>query len=190
MYVERLVPDKWLFGDPPLRVTSVGVLVHTGELKPRGYPWFLLVQQADQPDSPWGIPAGRVEINETESRQTGMREVMEETGMSIQLDRLREFVVIPNHERVRIVYAYQARRSELSQIGDWEIRCQSVGGTGPYAYTYQRIREKRLPSNEIGDIILLPYDQLFDREHPVIKGYYRWDSMHHIKARLEGLRVI
>lgn len=59
MYVERLVPDRWLFGDPPLRVTS------------RGYSWFLLVQQADQPDQPWGVPAGRVEINETEQLYQG-----------------------------------------------------------------------------------------------------------------------
>lgn len=190
MFFERVVPDRSLFGDPPLRITSVGALVYTGELERRGWPSFLLLEQTDQPDKPWGIPAGSVEDFETEPQQAIIREVREETGMDIDPRRLQEFLYIQEGDIIRIVYAYQARWAELHQIGEWEF-CH-VPKERSRSYFYQRVKDgtKKISSDEIGDIILLPHDDLFSRGHPLVHLYYRWDSMHHIKARLEGLRVI
>lgn len=183
MNLEHFVPDRWLFGDDSLRITSVGILVHTGELKRGGSPAFLLLEQIDQPGKPWGIPAGHTENHETDLIQTAVREVKEETGMEIEGDHLQEWLLglIREEEIAQIVYSYQATDENLEQIGKW---------SWAHGTRIVKPKNKKERSVEIGKVALVPAIEMFDRGHPLIKSYYRWDHMHEIKAKLEGLRVI
>ena len=76
------------------RVTSVGVVMYEGHLNRSqnhflSYPNILLLEQLDQPEHPWGIPAGRVDFSDRTPYQTAIREVLEETGLIIDAQRLR-----------------------------------------------------------------------------------------------------
>ncbi|MBI5356347.1 NUDIX hydrolase [Candidatus Collierbacteria bacterium] len=182
MHLEHFVPDRWLFGDDPLKITSVGVLVHTGELIREGCPSLLLLEQVDQPNKPWGIPAGHVEVDEIDPKLAAVREVKEETGMEISPNRLKEwlFGLSSTKGTAQIVYSYLVEE-EWGQIGKWS-----------WAHGLRMVEPKnrKMLSTEIGTIVLVPAKEMFDRGHPLIKQYYRWDHMHEIKAKLEGLRII
>lgn len=45
-------------------------------------------------------------------------------------------------------------------------------------------------SDEIRRLAIIPRSQLFNSGSKVINNYIKWDVMHWIKARLEGLSVI
>ena len=64
-------------------LTSAGVIVYvdTGN----DIPDLLLTRQADQPNKPWGIPAGHVETSDLSLEDTAKREVREETQLEIEV---------------------------------------------------------------------------------------------------------
>lgn len=173
--------DPYLFDDELIErnCTSVGVLTYTGRLERKGRLNVLFLEQLDVEDRPWGIPAGRTEVYEDHPYETAVREVFEETGMSIDILGLKEFLRIRNRDKVKIVYSYEipSMRS-VSSLGNWSYE------DGIW------ITKKQRHSGEIGRMAFVPDDMLFGAAHPVINGYYRWDVMHEIKAKLSGLRVI
>lgn len=183
MNLEHFVPDRWLFGDDPLKIASVGVLVYTGELERGGTPSFLLLEQIDQPGKPWGIPAGHTEDSENDPRQAAVREVKEETRMAIDDSRLKIWLVglSPGKNKADIVYSYLATGEELGQIGQWSW----VDGL-----RIVKPENKKKGSSEIGTAVLFPANEMFCRGHSLVKQYYRWDHMREIKAKLEGLKII
>ncbi len=62
-------------------VSSVGVWIL---VERDGRPaYFLAVQQADIEGNPWGIPAGHVEQGEIEASETAIKEVAQETGITL-----------------------------------------------------------------------------------------------------------
>src|SRR3990167_8930172 len=77
-------PDPWLLGEPPLPVSSVGIVLTSGLLEED--PYFLFVEQRDQPSNPWGIPAGRVEHADKSALSALARELREETGLELPKD--------------------------------------------------------------------------------------------------------
>lgn len=173
--------DPYLFDDEltERNCTSVGVLTHTGRLERKGRPDFLFLEQLDVEGLPWGIPAGRTEIYEKHPHETAVREVFEETGMSIETSRLEEFLRIRNGDKIKIVYSYETSSTvDIYSSKDW---------------SYQHgiwITKKKKHSDEIGRMALVPGDNLFEMGHPILNRYYRWDVMHEIKAKLLGLRAI
>jgi len=174
--------DPYLFDETIAECTSVGVLIYTGNLTRGGCPSFLLVEQLDVKDHPWGIPAGRVEPYEQTPVETAVREVREETGISLDKSVLRFFewikVFKKEGEEAKIVYAYQVNTVQgISPIENWS-----------YQEGIKVTRERH--SEEIGRRAFVPAHMLFKRNHPLIREYYRWDIMHRINARLEELKVL
>lgn len=77
-----------LFGEESIkyRLSSVGVWV---VVKKRGVPnKYLAVRQADQPDKPWGIPAGKISDSDLEFQDVAIRELREETGLVVNRKEL------------------------------------------------------------------------------------------------------
>jgi len=175
-----LVPDISPFDCLDVKLcTSVGVLVHTGELRRGSYTSILFLEQLDVTGNPWGIPAGRTESYEKDPVETARRETFEETGLSIGDFMLKDFLRIEEDDKVKIVYSYQIPGMTcVHPLEEWEYK-QGIYVT----------KEKRY-SDEIGRMAFVPNDMLFRRGHPIFPHYYRWDIMHDIKAKLEGLRVI
>lgn len=124
-----------------------------------------------------------MEESENDPRQTAVREVKEETGMAIDDRRLKIWLagLSPYKNKADIVYSYLATGEELGQIGKWS-----------WAFGLRTVEQKNRKkySTEIGTTVLIPAKEMFDRGHPLIKQYYRWDHMHEIKAKLEGLKII
>lgn len=172
---QQHIPDRWLFDSEPLECTSVGILIHTEPLERSCSPSFVFVEQMDQPDKPWGIPAGRTEDYEKDPTETAVREVEEEVGLSIEASQLSEFVIFKSEGKAKIVYSCLAGNI-LGLSQDW----QSQDG----------ILVTSRNRHEIGRIALVPRFELFRRSHPIISSYYRWDLIHYVKARLESLRII
>lgn len=160
--------------------TSVGVLLHTGELNPGGEPSFLLLEQLDVDGHPWGIPAGRTEPYETDPYQTAEREVLEETGLKIDTDHLNDYCVLHEYggNTVKIVYSYQTSISSILPLSEWNY----VNG--------DFVTKNQKWSDEIGRMAFISRFNMYHRGHPFIKLYYRWDVMHYVKAGLEGRRII
>lgn len=173
-----------------VNVTSVGVLVHTDRLEKGSHPCFLLVELTDESGCPWGIPAGRSEPGEVTSKDVAAREVFEETGLIIDPCRLKPFLLLDGKEkpvgectfvsRRKMIFSYQVSWSEIGEIGTvaWV--------EGVFILTLKKVAER----SEIGRLAIVDPYSLFQRDHPIIQGYYRWDVWHHIKAKLEGLRII
>lgn len=177
----RIIERYWdpgLFDDEPKECTSCGVVMHTGELKPGGYPRILFVEQMDQPNRPWGIPAGRTEAFETKPTQTIRREVMEEVGIDITEEKFEHFFKIPalTDNKIKIVYKTQVSFDQLGGMRAWKYENGLL------------IRDRN--TNEIGRMVLVAPNELFERGNPIITHYYRWDVLHWVKAELEGLWVI
>jgi hypothetical protein len=189
-----LIKERSRYFDPGLfdeeitkKVSSVGILMHTGELSPYGNPSFVVVEQLDQtrPDGqhPFGILAGRVKPYEVDPRQTAFREALEEGGFSINPQKLKSFLHIdkidkPNH--TRIVFSYPTSLFELTNTGN----CQhSENGIMIF---YMPNRNKQ----EIGRLALIPRHRMYERGNPITELDYQWEIMHSIKAKLEGLRII
>jgi len=197
------VPDRWLFGQERLPVTSVGILLTDSPLSPDTY--FYFVEQADceiEGKHPWGIPAGRVNQETDRSvREAIGRELSEETGLSLPDTQL--FLVChkcgngcpENPESAQLVVTgsipFNTLLESLGAYNVHEGKKIRVGWEGKYEY-YQppSIYVSRAGLNsEIGRRALVPADRLFERFGP-ISPHYRWEFMHEIKAKLEGLRVI
>jgi len=178
--------DPYLFDDEltERECTSVGVLVHTGTLARGRYPSFLFLEQLDVEGKPWSIPAGRVEPYESHPPETAKREVLEETGMSIGADGLRDFLRIANGPKTKIVYSCSvSSRAEVFPFGDWF--CER----GIYGRVY--VTKNQRHSDEIGRMAFVSANELFDGAgHPIVSPYYRWDVLHHVRIRLKGLRII
>ncbi len=173
--------DPYLFDDEltERECTSVGVIVHTGRLERGCRPDFLLLEQLDVEGHPWGIPAGRTEVYEKHPYETAVREVFEETGMSIDTSQMEEFLRGRKKDKTKIVYSYRIPSIEIvSSLENW---------------SYERgtwVTKNQKHSDEIGRMAFVSDDMLFEIGHPFIRGYYRWDVMHDIKAKLLGLRAI
>lgn len=167
----------------PVTISSVGVLVHTGELSSRGDPSFLFVERIDHPeDAGWGIPAGRTEEFDKLPVNSGVRELRQETGLIAKPHSLVPFAFIDKRDdetTIRAVYSYKCHLSRLLKLGNFNKR----GGI--------LITSKNEPiSDEIRRLAIIPRFKLFDRGSKVIINYIKWDVMHWTKARLEGLRII
>jgi len=170
-------------------ITSVGVLVHTGRLERGGDPNFLLVELIDEEGHPWGVPAGRSEPGETTSENVAAREVLEETGLEIDPSKLKLFLLMDKEEvltrantfvtRRKVVFSYQVEWSEIKELGSWRYI------EGIFIFEPRKAEER-----EVGRLALMSANDLFQRGHPIIQKYYRWDVWHGIKEKLEGLRVI
>ena len=170
--------DPCLFDDELIErnCTSVGVLTHTERLERKCRPDFLFLEQLDVEGRPWGIPAGRTEAYEEHPYETAVREVFEETGMSIDTSRLQEFLRIRDKDKTKIVYSYEIPLiSSVSSLKGWSYE------SGIW------VTKNQQHSDEIGRMAFVPDDMLFEPANPIIKGYYRWDVMHDIKAKLVGL---
>jgi len=89
--INPLCPTQGLI-NRTVTLTSAGVIVYvdTGN----DIPDLLLTRQADQPNKPWGIPAGHVETSDLSLEDTAKREVREETGLTLDDDELVEFGLI------------------------------------------------------------------------------------------------
>lgn len=186
IFVERdYCPDRWLFGkeDVVHRITSVGVLIYTGSLKPRGYACFLLVEQLDQPGFPWGIPAGRVIPGETRPEETAIREVKEETDLVISRGNLVDLGLVQRRpDSSSAFFSYQVTEKEVRALGDWRP-------------VYQRrwvpsiLLLRREPGIEVGDLALVPAERMFELGNLITSNPYRWDSFVLIKRYLKGLKL-
>lgn len=83
---------------------------------------FLAVQSKASGD--WGLPKGHVEKGESEE-ETAMREVLEETGISIILDpdfRSRVEYILPNGRPKEVVYFIGRALDSAVSIQEEEIR--------------------------------------------------------------------
>jgi mutator protein MutT len=94
---------------PKQRIRCVGAVVFddTGRL--------LLVRRAHEPGrGRWSVPGGRVEAGETD-HQAVLREVVEETGLTVEIIRLLGHV--------------QRRAPEGAVFDIYDYYCRSAGGT-------------------------------------------------------------
>ena len=85
---------------PEYPMVGVGVVVWKGEA-------VLLIQRGKPPrEGAWSLPGGRQELGET-TREAGVREVLEETGLEIEIKDLIDVVDSINRDdsgRVRMQY--------------------------------------------------------------------------------------
>ena len=85
---------------PEFPMVGVGVVVWKDEE-------VLLIQRGKPPRvGSWSLPGGRQELGET-TREAGVREVLEETGLSVEIKDLIDVVDSINHDddgRVRLQY--------------------------------------------------------------------------------------
>ena len=85
---------------PDYPMVGVGVVVWKDET-------VLLIQRGKPPRAgAWSLPGGRQELGET-TREAGVREVLEETGIKIEIKGLIDVVDTINHDdsgRVRMQY--------------------------------------------------------------------------------------
>lgn len=171
-----------LIDKEPVDVRSVGVLVHTRTLSPAGDPSFLLVESVgNEGVRGWSIAAGRPESFEKHPLQTAVREIKEETGLSIRPINLRHFAVIDKIEdssQVRMIYRCSRTPEELFSLGNFVFKDRIW------------VTEGKRISDEVSRMAIVPRDIMFWRGHSILDHYSRWDIMHWIKARLEGLKVI
>lgn len=89
--INPFCPEQGLT-DRTVTITSAGVIVFVDTGKDALD--LLLTRQADQPNKPWGIPAGRVEPTDLSLEDTAKREVREETGLEFKNEELVEFGLI------------------------------------------------------------------------------------------------
>lgn len=174
-----------------VQVSSAGVLVHCfDDLVHQGKPHFLMVEQLDKQTqlidgslvNPWGIPAGRPEIADRNPFNLALRELEEETGIKPDESRLKLFLWgwsdFSSKDRVQVVYSLKVKFDELLQLGNWETFTD-----------YVRILSNPPVSNpnEVGKLALV--------SHNVFLGSgslppYKWEALHNVKAKLEGLRIL
>lgn len=90
--MSRMYPSRPLVG--------VGVLIRDGER-------FLLVKRASEPSKGlWSIPGGLVELGE-KAEEAARREVMEETGLDVEIEKLLEVIDnIVRDDEGRVLYHY------------------------------------------------------------------------------------
>src|SRR3989338_841704 len=122
-YIGIGIPERVADRPEIFRPHSVGVIIHTGYLhlaERRLYgaeqPNVLLLRQADQivhGFHPWGIPAGRSKKDE-DIFEAAKREVLEETGIQIERERLRWFCTAG---RNGAVLSYRVEYGEILNLG-------------------------------------------------------------------------
>ena len=150
--------------------TSVGVIVHTGNFNfeesrqwRSGEPEVLLVRQADQlVDNfhPWGIPAGRAKWGEG-IIQVAAREVAEETGISVDVSRLRWFCPVGNR---RAVLSYRIVDMEIPHYLEYQ---EYELGIKVFSLNYQA------EIKEIDRLALVPVEVFADHMLVGSKCHYR-----------------
>lgn len=173
--------DPGLFDEEPRTVSSVGVLVHTGALNPLDDPSFLLIEKVSEKETGWSIPAGHVEQDEVHPIETAIRELKEETGLIVSPEELELFGVVAkkdNEDVIRVVYSHNCRLTKIFGLANFVLK------EGIWVTEGQPI------SDEVARLALVPRDMMYYRGHPIVSSFLRWDVMHDIKAKLEGLRVI
>lgn len=167
----------------PVTVSSVGVLVHVGDLSPKGNPSFLLVERVDHPEEiGWSIPAGRTEDFDRTPKKSAIRELREESLLIAKLANLIPFVAVEkinDESKIRFVYSYKCNLEELTSLKKFNKR-EGILITS----------SKDPVSSEIRRLAIIPRFKLFERSSNLIDNYIKWEVMHWIKSRLEGLRVI
>lgn len=143
-----------------LRPHSVGVIIHTGYLEiaeRRVYgaeePNVLLLRQADQfvdGFHPWGIPAGRSERDES-IFETARREVLEETGIEIERERLRWFCPV---SRNGAVLSYRVEHIDIANLGMAQLHEFGIRSFPPHAGANPREidRAALVPVEFFGDL--------------------------------------
>ncbi len=175
--IESHIQDRWLFGEPEKECTSCGVVLYTGEIAYQSKPSVLLVEQLDQPENPWGIPAGKTEAFEKDPLETIWREILEETGLT-GIVALEQFFTLENddHTKVKIVYKAPLPQDYMEQLGPWKY-AEGIWLANRY-------------KNEIGRIALVPSSMLFVLGHPILTTYYRrTDVLQRLKIIFEGLYI-
>jgi len=175
------------------KVTSVGVVAYTGELA-RGREFSILfVEQLDQPERRWGIPAGKFELGlDANPEEAAVREVLEETKLVITEDRLEPFYAVPKppyvksaeYETLKLIFKCQVSQGETEALGDWQPIHISEW-TPPILLLRGPMRE-----GEIGDMVLVPKDNLFYQGNPMTAKIFRMDLHIFLKRYLEGLNII
>lgn len=162
--------------------SSVGVIIHTGafDLEKRrrlrtGEPEVLLVKQADQKIgdvNPWGIPAGRRVGNET-FLETAAREVLEETGIEIELSRFEWFCPFGDD---KVILSYEIPYSEIPNID----KAEKLGLDIKLIPPPEGVNRK-----EIGELALVPVEVFFDHMSVGSHRIYRpiSDSVRYWKPR-------
>lgn len=134
---------------------------------------------------PWGIPAGHVEPFEKTPYQTAEREVMEETGLVINPDKLKLFALNesftePEPRTVKPIYLFQASWTEVKNLGEWI-------GIPPENKLFHEILMLRRPLSdvpgEIGNLALVDlqdFNHRTQRPRAVSPSYrfdYTWDTI-------------
>lgn len=175
--------DQYLFGEADQLVSSVGALIHTGALERGGGPSFLLVEQRDIEGRPFGIPAGRVESSDKDIEGALVREVREEVGIDLEVQKLERFIRVPRYDGqrnvkdTRVVFSYAVRLTDLGRKSyDASHGIWRLDGPSP-------------SPDEIGEMVVVPSEKLFQKGERYVPSY-RWDIMHWIKAGLENRSII
>ncbi|MCA0972365.1 NUDIX domain-containing protein [Halobacillus litoralis] len=124
-YVEDL---RKLIGHRPIILTGSVVLVINEEGQ-------LLLQQRTYPEGVWGLPGGLMELGES-TEQTGVREVYEETGLSVRQLKLIDvysgeeyFAVAENGDEfytVTTAYYTTEYSGEVNADLDEAIQCRFI----------------------------------------------------------------
>lgn len=175
------------------KVTSVGVVAYTGELARGRECSILFVEQLDQPERRWGIPAGKFESGlDASPEETAVREMLEETRLVITGGRLEPFYAIPKppyvrpaeYETLKLIFKCQISQEEAEVLGNWQP-IQISEWSSPLLLLRGPMRE-----GEIGDMVLVPRYNLFYRGHPMTAKIFRPDLHVYLKWQLERLNII
>ena len=81
------------------KIAIGGLIIHGNEI--------LLVKRRDEPDrNKWAIPGGKLELNET--LEDGLkREMLEETGLTVEVDKLTGISEIITHNFHYVIMDYR-----------------------------------------------------------------------------------
>lgn len=154
MFVEIRPPMWYPFHDKEdekirFRLASVGVWVIVGNK------YFLVVQQADKTDMPWGIPSGRVAEGDVVFKEIARRELKEETGLELKEGELKYLIFAYSRTKRgngHLLYFAQISMNRIS-INSF---CQDSDGTIRFS------PPPGVDSREINQLALIPLRRAFE----------------------------